>query len=247
MEISYPHLYSYTKSEYISLQSVLSMEELYDLFNLPLSKEAYHQYCELEILLQMMNDGEGKDKWKYIWGSGQYSSSKAYKHLTGSPAIHPAFRWLWAATSQPKHKVLFWLLLKNMLNTRGMFRRKNMALDSYDCELCLLQREEALRHLFFKCSFAKNCWSLIGVNVPSWLKPERATRHIKRQLRLPFSMDIIITMCWSIWSERNSWLFSNEDPQPLKCKEKFTREFALVIHRAKKSLVPHMQSWLSHL
>jgi hypothetical protein len=38
MEISYPHLYSFTKSENISLQSVLSMEELHDLFNLLLSK-----------------------------------------------------------------------------------------------------------------------------------------------------------------------------------------------------------------
>jgi hypothetical protein len=122
-----------------------------------------------------------------------------------------------------------------------------MTLDSFDCELCLLQREVTLRHLFFKCSFAKNCWSLIGINVPSWLRPEHATRHIKRQLKLPFSMDIIILMYWSIWSERNSWLFSNEDPHPLKCKEKFAREFALVIHRAKKSLVPQMQSWLSSL
>jgi hypothetical protein len=143
--------------------------------------------------------------------------------------------------------VFFWLLLKNRLNTRRMLQRKNMALDSYDCELCLLQREESLRHLFFKCSFTKNCWSLIGVNVPSWLTPERATRHIKRQLKLHFSMDIIIVMCWSIWSERNSWLFSNEDPQPQKCKESFTREFALVIHRAKRSLVLQMQSWLPSL
>jgi hypothetical protein len=54
MEISYPHLCSFTKSENISLQSVLSLEELRDLFNLPLFEEAYQQYCELEILLQTL-------------------------------------------------------------------------------------------------------------------------------------------------------------------------------------------------
>jgi hypothetical protein len=41
MEISYPHLYSFTKSENISLQTVLSLEALHDLFNLPLFEEAY--------------------------------------------------------------------------------------------------------------------------------------------------------------------------------------------------------------
>jgi hypothetical protein len=57
-----------------------------------------------------------------------------------------------------------------------------MHLDSYNCELCILQREETLGHLFFKCSFARNCWQLIGVVVPSWLRPERVTRHLKRAL-----------------------------------------------------------------
>jgi hypothetical protein len=60
--------------------------------------------------------------------------------------------------------------------------RKNMFLESYDYELCIIQKEGRLRHLFFKCSFAKNCWAQIGVNVPTWLKPDRATRHIKRVL-----------------------------------------------------------------
>jgi hypothetical protein len=60
--------------------------------------------------------------------------------------------------------------------------RENMQLDSYTCELCILQREEKLLHLFFKCSFAKNCWLQIGVVVLTWLRLDRATRHIKRLL-----------------------------------------------------------------
>jgi hypothetical protein len=70
-----------------------------------------------------------------------------------------------------------------------------MHLDSYVCELCILQKEEKLRHLLLRCPFAKNCWSSIGVSVVSWLRPERAMRHIKRSLGLPFAMDIIMIMC----------------------------------------------------
>jgi hypothetical protein len=54
-----------------------------------------------------------------------------------------------------------------------------MVLDSYTSELCLHQRVETLRHLFLHYPFAKNCWAAIGVQVPSWLRVERATAHIR--------------------------------------------------------------------
>jgi hypothetical protein len=79
-----------------------------------------------------------------------------------------------------------------------------MHLESYTCDLCILQREETLRHIFFRYSFAKNCCQQIGVIVPTWLKSERATRHIKRAIRLPIAIEIIILMCWSICKERNA-------------------------------------------
>jgi hypothetical protein len=34
------------------------------------------------------------------------------------------------------------VVLKDRLNTRGLLRRKNMQLDSYTCEMCLLQKVE---------------------------------------------------------------------------------------------------------
>jgi hypothetical protein len=144
-----------------------------------------------------------------------------------------------------KHKVFYWLLLQNRLNTRGLLRRKNMHLESYTCDLCLLQRVKNLRHLFFRCPFAKNCWLQIEVLVPMWLKPDRATSHIRRKLRVPFAMEIIILMCWSIWKERNSWIFKNEDPSIEKCKINFKKDFALIIHRAKSRHKDDMESWLS--
>jgi hypothetical protein len=36
--------------------------------------------------------------------------------------------------------------------------------------------------------------------------------YLRRDINKPFAMEIIIVMCWSIWKERNTWLFNNEDP-----------------------------------
>jgi hypothetical protein len=36
---------------------------------------------------------------------------------------------------------------------------------------------------------------------------------------LTFAMEIIIVMRWSIWSERNSWIFNNLDHSVNNCKK----------------------------
>jgi hypothetical protein len=178
-----------------------------------------------------VHDNDNIDQGKYIWGNGQFSVKKTYNHLMGSNHTHSTFKWIWGSSCQPKHIVFYCLLLKNILNTRGLLRSKSMVLESYNCELCIGQMEENLRHLFFKCSFAKNCWHQIGVVVSTWLKPGRATRHIRRSLSVPFAMEIIILMCWRISTTRNAWLFNEENPYWVAYKTHFKKEFALVILR----------------
>jgi hypothetical protein len=157
-------------------------------------------FVSCRFFLQSLDLTNEHDTWKYIWGSEFYSSKKCYNHLIGSQPVHLAFKWLWKSHCQSKNKVFYWLLLRNRLNTRELLRRKNMTLDSYTCDLCILQKEEKLRHLFYRCPFAKQCWLQIDIVVPTWLKLDRA-KSIKRKLRNPFAMEIIILMCWSIWTE----------------------------------------------
>jgi hypothetical protein len=221
LQILYPHLYSFSKNSKVSVRYVLELERLQDQFHLPLSEEAYQEYYELEVMMQLVQYTEEHDYWSYIWGNGNYSSSKAYNHLLGTEQVHPALKWIWRTSCQQNHKVLFWLLLQDRLNIRGLLKRKNMQLESYTCELCLLQREEKLRHLFFRCSFAKNCWLSIGVQVPTWLRLKGAITRIKRNMKVPFTMEVIIIMFWSIWIERNTWIFQDEDPSIDKCKATF--------------------------
>ena len=132
-------------------------------------------------------------------------------------AILPIFRWLWSSSCQMKHKVFFWLLLNDRLNTRGLLRRKNMVLESYSCDLCILQREETLGHLFLRCNFARACWASIGLLVPRTLTPMQIFRSFKRQLAISFYMEVIILIAWSIWTVRNNWIFNDIDPTVLAC------------------------------
>jgi hypothetical protein len=247
LQLDYPQLFSFAKNKSITVKSVLEFDETHELFHLPLSEEAYLQFCEMDIYLQLLQTGSRSDTWSYIWGNGKYTSAKAYKQLIGSQQIHPAFSWLWSSSCQLKHKVFFWLILQDRLNTRGLLKRRNMQLDSYTCELCILQKEEGIRHLFFGYAFAKNCWATIGVVIPSWLRPDRATRHLRIKLSVPFAMEIIITMCWSIWLERNAWIFNNVAPEVQKCQANFKKEFDLVIYRSKKKYKEDMRLWLLSL
>jgi hypothetical protein len=209
LKVSYPQLHSFAKNDLISLNAVMQSDNFDNLFHLPLTEVAYDQYCELTMILQGLPLPEQSDKWSYIWGNGSYLVNKVYDHLMGHEYAHSSFKWIWRSKCKMKQKVFFWLLLQNRINTRGMLRRRNMTLDSYSCELCLLHREETLRHLFLSYPFAKNCWASINVLIPSWLRATRATTYMKRHIGLPFATEIIISMCWCIWKERNAWLFSD--------------------------------------
>jgi hypothetical protein len=57
-------------------------------------------------------------------------------------------------------------------------------------------------------------------------------------------MELIIIMYWSIWIERNSWLFRNEDPSVDSCRTTFKREMDLIIHRSTKKYTPELKQWL---
>jgi hypothetical protein len=55
-----------------------------------------------------------------------------------------------------------------------------------------------IEYLFLRCPFVKNCWLQIRVPLPTWLRPERATSYIKGILGVPFGIEMILLMCWSI-------------------------------------------------
>nr|TKW22726.1 hypothetical protein SEVIR_4G247000v2 [Setaria viridis] len=122
-----------------------------------------------------------------------------------------------------------------------------MNLDSYACELCILQCKETVGYLFFRCNFAEACWNSIGVTYITTRPVLRIIRQIRDRLAVPFFMEVIILMLWSISTIRNDWMFNSVDPSIQKCKDNFSSEFALVLHRARSSMLQAVEDWLNAL
>jgi hypothetical protein len=60
-------------------------------------------------------------------------------------------------------------------------------------------------------------------------------------------MEIIIILCWSIWKERNAWIFDDQTPFVDKCLITFKKEIRLVYQRMKKAYAPDLLSWIQNL
>lgn len=70
----FPELYSFTKKKNLSLHKVYGMPYLSNLFHLPLSLEAYDQFCALQNMMDNLELNGWNDIWMYIWGNAQYST-----------------------------------------------------------------------------------------------------------------------------------------------------------------------------
>jgi hypothetical protein len=161
LDQAFPELMSFAKNKNITIFKAKEALSLNELFNLPLSEEAFNQLLELAQILEDLPSLDQDDIWTYDWATPFYIPMKAYVCLIGSRTVHPAFHWLWKSSTQKKHKVFFWLLLKDRVSTRNILRRKNHALPSFDCVLCQAAPEETVEHLFLHCPFAQSCWALL--------------------------------------------------------------------------------------
>jgi hypothetical protein len=122
----YGQLFSFAKSVNISVFRAKSTTDIRTLFHLPISQESYAQLMSLALAQEIveLSDSDQQDVWTYSWGSPFFSSTKAYKKLIGTRQLDVCFHWLWKCSAQKKHKVFFWLLLKDRLSTRNILRRK---------------------------------------------------------------------------------------------------------------------------
>jgi hypothetical protein len=66
LKLTYPQLHSYAKSNRVSLKSILQLDNIQNHFNLPFSKEAYEQFCDLNVLLLSLQANDQDDVWFYI-------------------------------------------------------------------------------------------------------------------------------------------------------------------------------------
>jgi hypothetical protein len=82
------------------------------------------------------------------------------------------------------------------------------------------------------------CWNTIHLSVPTNAGPFQIFESFRDQLQLPFFMEIVVTICWSIWSVRNDVIFINLQASVQRCKAIIKNEFAQVILRARTTYHP---------
>jgi hypothetical protein len=242
----FPELWSFASVKEINIHQA-RLAPPNEMFHTPLSAEAFEQLLQLQDSLGNIQLLDHNDIWRCSASSSRFSSQEVYAHLTGSRQTLPLFVWLWKSKCQPKHKVFFWLLLKNRLNTRSILRRRAMPLDSFTCDNCILQIEETSIHLFFRCNFAKRCWLLLGLLSPGATDLLHTLLRIRRRLQVPWRLEAIIIMTWCIWRCRNNWIFNKIPPSVPECKAMFRSEIALLCHRVKPALKEDITSWLLNL
>jgi hypothetical protein len=97
MQDIYPCLFSYAQDGEISVANFSSSGNIIDVFHLPLSPEAFHQYQEVQEITQNLNKIDDENGvWSFKW--------KYYKFVRKifDPPI--PFSWIWKFKLWPKLK-----------------------------------------------------------------------------------------------------------------------------------------------
>ena len=60
-------------------------------------------------------------------------------------------------------------------------------------------------------------------------------------------MEVLMTVAWNIWKERNRFLFDGITPSILSWQERFKEDFAMLKHRTRSSLHPFIDSVIDNI
>ena len=218
------------------------------MFHLPLSQQAYDEFLELEVICQEAREHsqEGsKDLWTYIWGNSEFSSNKACNAMVGYQATLTHFNWIWDSSCQSKHKLFFWLLLHDSLNTRNFLARKQFQLQSYNCATLQCPQEETRIHLFWTCPLLKNVGTMYAPKEPGICMCMKCLQMSRTNSECLFhgNHDTGVIRNWMV---RNNKIFKNQAPRFASWKPIYLKELALLNHMMKKKHAQKFKDWPRH-
>jgi hypothetical protein len=110
----------------------------------------------MQAMLTAMPAHVEDDQWLAFNNASLFNVSKAYLDAMGNQTVCPTLKWLWKTCCQQKHKVFFWLVQQDRLNTSKMLQRKNILWLIIHVP-CLNPLGWNLAIIFFQCPFATLC------------------------------------------------------------------------------------------
>lgn len=213
--VKYHSLYGFAKNPVLSLKSVKEIDNMVDLFRIPMTREAYNELLSLEEdLLDHRSDNTKDEKHvqSFIWGHQDYCVKKYYNHQFHSIQPLMPILWMWKSKCIPRIKFFTWLLLNDRLNTKNMLRRRKKFLESYNCVMGQCNVEETLEHLFFDCPCASAHQFALGIVQNENVSVIQKIQMAKAAFPYPFFMKIFMVSSQCLWNERNALVFNEKVP-----------------------------------
>ena len=250
MRLQFPGLHSFVIDDTLTVKDILELPEPSDNLHLPLSVEAFEEFNQLQVFLNMVQLQEGvKDVWKWPSKTGDYQSKIYYLSCFSDNVVDPIFKWIWKCSCTLKFKVFGWLLLMDRLNTRDMMQRRHWIIQDDTCVLCHLASHEDRAHLFFACNFSQRIWNYLGI---SWNpQPDQTTFDMasdaRRDFGHPFFSEVVFIATWNIWIQRNGKIFRNETASFRAWRRNFLQDISLLAHRIKCKYRNSLTSWIASL
>jgi hypothetical protein len=207
----YQRLASFARKRQASVQEVSVVENLDELFILPLSQQAHDEFVDLSNeILEVNLDVLSADCWLPSWGS--LFTPKRFYSIYSTLEGHPIFRKTWKSSCTPRVKFFAWLVLIDRLNTKTILTRRNIGDREDDlCVMCDARIDETVDHLFFSYSFVRGYWNKLSVTWDYNLDiPDRILKAIENGL--VFYLEAILIAAWELWKARNDLIFQRHPP-----------------------------------
>ena len=125
---SFSRLFSYAKDPNVSLLEFRSTQDISNLYNLPLSLQAYNELIKLQEMVATFPESRTNDTWYWRGKHKEMSrlSAKQYYDLVHAP-IQPnkLLTWIWKSCCTLKIKVFAWLVIMDRINRKDMLQRRH--------------------------------------------------------------------------------------------------------------------------
>jgi hypothetical protein len=222
------------------------MDTLGSIFALPLSVEAFQEWQEVSMLIENTPLQEQLiDTRSFVWGSA-YTPSKFYNFLFARLPTDEVLNAIWKSKALPKLKVFSWLLFMDHLNTLDIMQRKHWYVESgYDCSMCSAGTLENCQHLFFRCDFATQCWSFLGIQWTLNGQFSESFSAARTNFSGPCFFEVLACASWNIWKTRNDLIFKQIPASLARWKIGFQTDLMLHRYRVHSSKVQPLVEWLT--
>ncbi|XP_073035927.1 uncharacterized protein [Primulina eburnea] len=154
--------------------------------------------------------------------SGVFSVSSLYDSLThtNSFSVFPYHYNIWKVPIPLKVKVFSWIVALGKLQTCDVVQKRmpGLAVSPQWCTLCK-KSDETQDHILLHCSFTTRIWAQVMQHLGfEWVFPRRSQDmliiepgFIKGKSMTNFWYLVVHCTFWSIWMERNSRIFREEN------------------------------------